>query len=99
MGEVLLAGEKAQEWPACLCNVIADRPLKHWIAIFERVQNGSKRNWPRNFKLHFALDARQVAQMKWQDHSDHLMVWTSTDKTAGKSWTIVDQLSPPLAER
>ena len=47
---------------------------------------------------HLAADARQCPQMEREHDADHGSVWTSTDRTAGRSRTMADQLSPASLE-
>ena len=46
-------------------------------------------DWILNLKLHLAVDAGEIAQMKRKQYADHGSVCTSTDNTAGKSRTGV----------
>jgi hypothetical protein len=59
IGQVLLAGEEAQEWPALLRDLIADRPAKHGIPGFESVEHRALRGLSFDFEIHLALDTRQ----------------------------------------
>src|SRR5206468_11140747 len=97
-GEILLAGEEPHEWPALLCDVVADRPAQHRIASLERVEDRALRGLALDVERHFAVHVRQRAQMLRQPDSDHGSVWTSTDNTAGRSRTIGAQLSPASAD-
>ncbi len=81
-----------------LGGVVADRPAQHGIAGLERVEDRSLRRRTLDAEAHLALDARQVAQMIGKDDADHDSVWTSTDRTAGRSRTIGLQASPESAE-
>jgi len=56
------------------------------------------RDLTRDLELHFAVDARQLPQMRRKHDSDHGSVWTSTDSTGGRSRTIGAQLSPASVE-
>ena len=51
-----------------------------------------------DLELHLAVDVRQRAQMRREHDSDHGSVWTSTDRTAGRSRTMGAQLSPASAD-
>jgi hypothetical protein len=42
-------------------------------------------------ELDLAADAGQRPKVCWQDNSDHDRVWTSTERTAGRSRTIAAQ--------
>jgi hypothetical protein len=63
--------------------LIHDRPLRDRVG---------------DIQVHLAVDAGQGAQVRGQDHPDHGSVWTSTDRTAGRSRAIGAQLSPESAE-
>jgi len=71
MGQILLAGEEAQEWPALLRDMVPDGASKHGIASLERVKNRTLRGWTLDVELHFAVDARQRPQMCRQLNADH----------------------------
>jgi hypothetical protein len=71
MRQILLAGEKAQERPALLRELIADRPAQHGIAGFERVEDRSQRDRAVELKFYFAADVRQRSEMLRDYDSDH----------------------------
>ena len=98
MGEVLLAGEEPHERAALLRDVIADRSAQHRIARLECVEDGALRDRAFNVELHFAIDVRELPQMEREHDPDHGSVWTSTDRTAGRSRTMGFQVSPASAE-
>ena len=52
----------------------------------------------RDVELDFAGDLREGAQVRRELHPDHRRVWTSTERTAGRSRTIGAQESPASAE-
>src|SRR6266705_2115586 len=52
----------------------------------------------RDVDLHLALDAGQRPQVGREHHADHGSVWTSTDRTAGRSRTIGAHASPPSGD-
>lgn len=68
------------------------------MAGLERVEHRAHRDGFRHFKLHFAVHAREMAQMKWKHDANHGRVCTSTDKTPGRSRTMGFHELPPLAE-
>jgi hypothetical protein len=51
-----------------------------------------------NVEFYVAIDARQRAQMRRQNDTNHGSVCTSTESTAGRSRTIGFQLSPASAD-
>ncbi len=53
---------------------------------------------PWTVQLHFIVDAGQGAEMGRQYHPDHGNVWTSTERTAGRSRTTAFQVSPASVE-
>src|SRR5262249_42678891 len=97
-GDVLLASEETQERPALFGDVVSDGPLQHGIGDFECVKDGALRYLTLDLELQLAAGARQRSQVRREDHSDHGSVWISTDRTAGRSRTIGDHVSPALAE-
>ena len=96
--EVVLAGEEAQERPALLADVIANRPLQHRIAGLHRVEHRTQRDRALHRHLDLASDPGQRPQVLRQLHSDHGSVCTSTDNTAGRSRTIGVHVSPESAD-
>ena len=71
MGQILLAGEETQEWPALLRDMVPDGASKHGIASLERVKHRTLRGRALDFELHFAVNARQRPQMCRQLNADH----------------------------
>jgi hypothetical protein len=71
MGQILLAGEEAQERPPLLRDLIADRAAQHRIASLERAEDRSQRDWAVELKFYFAADVRQRSQMLRDYDSDH----------------------------
>ena len=69
--QVLLAGEKPQEWPALLRHVVANSAAQHWIRSFESVQDRAQCRRPLDLKVDFAVDMRQPSQMGRKLDSDH----------------------------
>src|SRR6266403_1183394 len=53
MGQILLAGEEAQERPALLRNLVADRPAQHRKAGLERVEDRPQCQLAVELKLYF----------------------------------------------
>jgi len=98
MGQVRLAGEETQERTALLRDVIADRAAQHWIACLERVEHRTLGGLTLDVDLDLTVDPCQRSQMGWKLDSNHGRVWTSTDRTAGRSRTMSAQLSPPSAD-
>src|SRR5579885_1844638 len=98
MGQILGAGEKPQERPPLLRDVVADRAAQHRIAGLERVENRTLRDLAFYIQPYLAAHARQRSQMRREDDADHGSVWTSTESTAGRSRTMGVQLSPASAD-
>ena len=98
VGEVLFAGEEADKGSAFLGDVIADRSSQDWIARLESVENSALCYRAIHFQLHLAIHASELSQMEWERNVDHGSVWTSTERTAGRSRTIGFQVSPASAE-
>ena len=98
MGKVLAASEEAQERPACLRDVIADRAAQHRVTVLERVNDGALCDGRLKVEFDFACDARKPTQVRRENHADHGSVWTSTESTPGRSRTMGDHESPASAE-
>ena len=81
-----------------LGDVIADCAAEHGVAGFEGIQNRSLGDGAGDFELHFAVGAREGAEMGGEDDADHWIVWTSTETTEGRSRTMGDQWSPASGE-
>ncbi len=96
--QILLAGEEPQERPAPQRAVVADRPAQHRIAGLECVKDRALRSRALNVELDLAVDARQRPQVCREHDPYHGSVWTSTERTAGRSLTIGAQLSPEFAD-
>ncbi len=72
-----------------------------WSRIVPRsigVEDRALRNRTLDVERHLAIDARQRPQMMRKHHSDHGSVWTSTERTAGRSRTMGAQVSPASAD-
>src|SRR5690606_18236752 len=98
MGQVAAAGKEADERPALPGGVVADGAAQHRKAGLEGIQDGALRHRRSHVELDLSLDPRERAEMGRKHHPDHCSVWTSTDRTGGRSRTMADQLSPPLVE-
>src|SRR5205814_5887751 len=100
VGEILLAGEKADKRPALQRHVIADRSAQHRIGRLERVEHRSLRRLPGQLDLHFVAHAGQRSQVRRKNDSNtgHGSVCTSTETTGGKSRAAGAQLSPASAD-
>src|SRR5262249_54652567 len=99
VGEVFATSEKTKKGAALLRDVIANGAGEHRVGGFERVQHGALRGRRVHFQLQFAADAGERAQMRRQHDADLVgRVCTWTESTAGKSWTMADQWSPPSGE-
>jgi hypothetical protein len=72
MRQVFLAGKEAQEWPALLCDVIADCPAQHGIAGLNRVEDRSLRHGTLDLEFQVAANLRQRPEMRWEYDSDHI---------------------------
>jgi len=95
MGEILIAGEEPHERPPALRSVIADRAAQHRIPDLEGVEDRALRHCTLHLEPRLSVDARQRPQMRGEHDSYQGSVWTSTDRTAGRSRTIGAQESPP----
>ena len=99
MGQILLAGEEPYEGPPFERNLIANRTAQHGIAGLECVEDGALRDLTLDVDRDFTIgDTRERPQVRGKDDSNHVIVCTSTDTTAGRSRTMGVQLSPASAE-
>jgi Raf kinase inhibitor-like YbhB/YbcL family protein len=76
----------------------ADGPAQHRVAGLQRVQHRPLGHRAGDVEVHLAVDAGEGPQVRGEHDPDHGSVWTSTDRTAGRSRTIGAQLSPESAE-
>src|SRR5262249_19334039 len=93
-GQIVLAGEKAQHRSALVRDVIADGPAQHRIAGLGGVEARGPPCGTHHLKRHLRADVREGSEVGRKNASDHDRVWPSTDRTAGRSRTMADQLSP-----
>jgi hypothetical protein len=70
MGQILLASEEPQEWPALLRNMITDGSAQHRVAGFERVEYRALRDFSFDLKSNFDANLRQRSQMLRECDSD-----------------------------
>src|SRR5439155_9732444 len=99
MGQILLACEEPHERPTALRRVVADRPAQHRIAGLECVEDRALCDRTLNLELHLSVEARQHPQVGREHNSyHHRSVWTSTERTDGRSRTMAAQVSPPSAD-
>jgi len=98
MGQVLRAGEESHVRAALLRGMVADRPAQHRVAGLKRVEKRALRCLTLDVEANFAIDMRELPQVRRERNSDHDSVCTSTDSTAGRSRTMGAQLSPASAE-
>ena len=77
VGQILLAGEEAQERPALPRDLVADRTAQHGITALERVEDRVLRYLTLDLKLQFVADLRQRSQMLRENYSDHIcaIIW------------------------
>src|SRR5215467_780812 len=97
-GQILLAREEPHVRAALLRDVIAERTAQHRIGCLQRIKDGALRNGTLDIELYLAADLRQGPQMSREQDTDHGSVWTSTERTAGRSRTMGSQLSPASAD-
>src|SRR6185503_20124784 len=98
VGQVLLAGEEAEERAAAAAVVAADGAPEDRVFGLQGVEHRLQRRCAAHLDLHLVAHPGEVAQVERQDDPDHASVWTSTESTAGRSCTMAVQLSPPSAE-
>src|SRR5213596_3956656 len=98
MRQILATGKKSNHWPPELRNVITYRSPQHRISCFDRVEHRTLAHRSFSFEFHFAIHACERTQMRRKHDAYHGSVWTSTERTAGKSRTIGFQLLPASAD-
>src|SRR5699024_3430010 len=99
MGEVLFAGEEADERATPLRAVVAHRAAQRRVGRLQGVEHGGLGDGRVQIEQHLATrDMRQVPQVRWQYDADHDSVCASTESTDGRSRTIGSQLSPASFE-
>jgi hypothetical protein len=67
MRQVFAIRKKSNHWPAQLRDVIAYRSPQHRILHLDRIENRALCNRILDFKCHFAVNARERAQMRRKD--------------------------------
>jgi len=92
--KIPLAGEEPEERSALLREVVTDCPSQHRVSGFEGVEDRALRGRACDVDGYLGVDPRQPPQVVRQDDPDYRNVCTSTDKTAGRSCTMADQLLP-----
>jgi len=103
MGDVLLAGEEAQEGAALEGGVVANGTAECRVAGFEGTENCAERGGLRNFQRGLVRgELRKGAEVGGEFDTDgcgaHARVWTSMERTAGRSRTMGAQESPESGE-
>ncbi len=99
MREVLLAGEEAEEGATLEGGVVPDGAAEVGVTGFEGVEGLTKGDGGWDFELDFVGSGLgEGAQMRGELDADHARVWTSTERTAGRSRTMADQESPEFGE-
>jgi hypothetical protein len=74
MGQVFLAGEKAQERPALLRDMIANRATQHWVTGLECVEDRAQSHLALDFDFYVAVNVGQRSQVGWKSESNHSSV-------------------------
>jgi hypothetical protein len=69
--QILLAGEKAQERPPLLRDLIADSSAQHGIAGLECVEDRTLRDWTLDLEFDLAADVRQRPKVLRKFDSNH----------------------------
>ena len=71
MGKILFAGKEPQEGAAVERDMVANRATEHRKAGLECIENRPHGDRAFHFKLDFALDASQCAEVEGYNDSDH----------------------------
>jgi len=102
VGDVLLAHEEAQEGAALLGVVVADGSAECGVSGFEGVDDSALGDGAFDFEGDFAGYLREGSEMRGEIDADwmldHARVWTSTERTGGRSWAMENQESPALED-
>lgn len=95
---ITFAGEEPQKRSSLAGYLIADRSAKHRIGGLQFVKDRLTGNEPGDVEHDLVMDTSQRSQMRGKEDPDHGRVWTSTETTAGRSWTMAVQVSPASAD-
>src|SRR5687767_7738579 len=95
---IFLAGEVAHERAAAQGAVLADGPGQGRMKRLQGIKHIADGGWSLDGQLHLTFHPRERAQVIGEHDADHGKVWTSTDKTAGRSRTIAFHVSPLSGE-
>jgi hypothetical protein len=96
--QVFLAREEANEGPTPLGGRIAERPAQHGVCSLESIEEQPLCRRILDAELDLASGSGQGAEVVGQNDPYHDRVWTSTERTRGRSRTIDCQLSPSSGE-
>ncbi len=96
--QIPAAGKKADQRAATLRGSVADRAAQDGVARFQRIEQRPLGDRRVDCHGHFFPGAGQCAQVVRQHDADHGNVWTSTESTGGRSWTMAAHVSPESAE-
>lgn len=105
-GDVFGAGVEADEGAALVGGAVADGAAEGGVAGFDGVEDVAEGGVGfAEVEGELALHPGQIAQVVGEDDADHGRrretqgrVWTSTERTAGRSWTMGCQWSPESGE-
>ena len=71
VGQILLAGEEADEGTATEGYVVADGSAQDGESGFEGIEDRAQRHWSVNLELNLAVHVRQCSQMYRERDSNH----------------------------
>ena len=69
--DILFAREEADKGAALLRVVLTDGSLQHRVARFERIDHGANGRMAGQLKNNFAVNARQIVQMRGENDANH----------------------------
>src|SRR4051812_18335447 len=95
---VLLARKEPDHRAPLFGDPVADRAKKSRMRRLEGVQDRALGDGLLDAQLDGPPHPRQDLQVPRQDDLDHFSVWTSTDRTPGRSRTIAFHESPPSGD-
>src|SRR5258705_3549297 len=101
VGHIFAAGKESQKRPAFCRDVLTNCPTQHRIACLQCIEDRASCHFPINLvnlECHISRHAGKRSQVLRDYNQNHGSVWTSTESTAGRSRTIVAQVSPASAD-
>jgi len=99
VGEILFAGEEAQERPALLRDLVADGAAQHRIPGLESIKHRALRNRAFDVELHFVADVRQRPKVLRDGDSNHIELRDAARPFSGQPRRRAGDQSPSDARK